>query len=376
MNDRILILGCGVIGGQVLDLLARGPDAPDLRIVARREGPLLERVNLAITVALSLGFDPRISHEALDVRNTDALAALIRSWDPSIIVNATSDQTFWATSLLPEAVQRRLAPARIGPWLPHHLAPARRVMEAARMAGSNAKVVNVSFPDAVNAVLGKQGLAPTVGSGNLGNAVPTLRRAVASQFGVSPSAVDLDFVAHHVVGNAIATFGSSGGMAYHLSARIGKRDVSRELDRPALERLFTGPLRRTRGVAGQIVAASCAARVVQVLRRRTETKIHAPGPLGLVGGYPILASSEGVKLALSEGMGLAEAVAINEEGQRSEGIERIDRDGTVHFAEPQMACMKEVLGYHRSRMAWDEIDDCSRELSARFEELKRKEGVA
>jgi len=41
----------------------------------------------------------------------------------------------------------------------------------------------------------------------------------------------------------------------------------------------------------------------------------------------------GGTVTLPPDLNLEEAVRINEEGQRFDGIERIDEDGTVHFTE-------------------------------------------
>ena len=76
-RTRVLIFGAGVIGGHVCDLLSRMDDRFDLTVSARRADALSQRVNLSITSALCLGFDPRIEAVACDVFQTDACAALI-----------------------------------------------------------------------------------------------------------------------------------------------------------------------------------------------------------------------------------------------------------------------------------------------------------
>ncbi|MBL6430791.1 MAG: NAD-dependent epimerase/dehydratase family protein [Alphaproteobacteria bacterium] len=97
-RTRVLIFGAGVIGGHVCDLLSRMDDRFDLTVSARRADALSQRVNLSITSALCLGFDPRIEAVACDVFQTDACAALIDRVRPDIIVNATSLQTFWKSA--------------------------------------------------------------------------------------------------------------------------------------------------------------------------------------------------------------------------------------------------------------------------------------
>ena len=55
------------------------------------------------------------------------------------------------------------------------------------------------------------GLAPYVGAGNIANTIPTMRRAAAFLLGQSVESVDVRFVAHHFVGNYIASYGETGG---------------------------------------------------------------------------------------------------------------------------------------------------------------------
>jgi hypothetical protein len=65
-------------------------------------------------------------------------------------------------------------------------------------------------------------------------------------------------------------------------------------------------------------------------------------------------------------MTLEQAIRINEEGQRLDGIERIEEDGTVYFAERNMAILKETLGYECRRMALSDVERRADELRARF----------
>ncbi len=60
---------------------------------------------------------------------------------------------------------------------------------------------------------------------------------------------------------------------------------------------------------------------------------HVPGPEGLVGGYPVRLSKDGVKVFLPEGVTREKAIQINEEAQKWDGIEKIEEDGTVVLAQ-------------------------------------------
>ncbi len=74
-------------------------------------------------------------------------------------------------------------------------------------------------------------------------------------------------------------------------------------------------------------------------------------------------------MVFPQGLTLEEAIRINEDGQRLDGIEQIDNDGTVYFTERNMAILKEVLGYECRRMPLAEVEGWARELRAKYLEL-------
>lgn len=272
---RVLILGCGVIGGNVLDLLSRLMPWLEITIACRTEARLLERVNLAAAVAMNVvGTCPRLSYRVLDLADVSRTSDLIDELKPQVVINATSLQTFWEISTLPKDAYLALNEARIGPWIPNHLALAWKLMRAVKATSQHPFVINTAFPDSVNPVLAQAGLAPSVGAGNLANAVPTLRRAAAKLLDTDPDRVEVRFVAHHYVGNRIATYGDPGGAPFHLSILADGAEVTGCLDTSSLFRLFVSALRRQRGVPGQVMAASS---VVAVLRAMTcSSRVSVP----------------------------------------------------------------------------------------------------
>lgn len=78
-----------------------------------------------------------------------------------------------------------------------HLALCHELMQAVRMSGSDATVINGAYPDAAGPALRTQGPAPHIGIGNVGNVVTGLRTAAAHQLEAPVDSVDLRLVAHH-----------------------------------------------------------------------------------------------------------------------------------------------------------------------------------
>ena len=69
---------------------------------------------------------------------------------------------------------------------------------------------------------------------------------------------------------------------------------------------------------------------------------------------------------------MEEAIRINEEGQRYDGIDKIDDDGTVTYAEKSVALMKDMIGWDCPRMKLAESEEHSREMGRVFKKFAEK----
>jgi len=235
-------------------------------------------------------------------------------------------------------------------------------------------VLTAPFPDVVNAVLGRVGLAPTCGVGNLDEIVPKIRILAAARLDAPMASIDVTLVAHHALERVV--FGGerfAGELPPHF-LRVSRdgRDVTREVDGEALLR---APFPIAWGPVMHFLTAGSTVRLVRALGSETPVRLHAPGPAGLPGGYPILASRAGVAPDAIDGLSLEDAVALNEASHRFDGIERIEADGTVVLSGVTSGVLREVLGYDGARLAPAEAGARGRELVARFREYAARHGV-
>ena len=76
--------------------------------------------------------------------------------------------------------------------------------------------------------------------------------------------------------------------------------------------------------------------------------------------------SKGGTVVLPDDLTLEEAIRINEEGQRFDGIDRIDEDGTVHFVDEHMAIVKDMIGYECKSMRLEDTEEQYKELDRKF----------
>ena len=96
---------------------------------------------------------------------------------------------------------------------------------------------------------------------------------------------------------------------------------------------------------------------------------HSPGPQGLPGGYPVRLRASGAAVVLPAGVTMEQALAFNKAGQRGDGIERIEADGTVVYTDKAVQIIKEIMGYELPSLQFDECDEQAAELIARFKAL-------
>jgi hypothetical protein len=317
--------------------------------------------------ALLQGYYPRLEFHRMDLRDVDATAGLIDRLQPNLILNSATAQTWWVRHqyLSPEQAER-LAHAGSGPWLPTHMGLARKLMLAIRSSGWQGHVINSGFADASNMVLAKRGMAPTMGLGNIDLLLPGVRVAVADRLDVPVRNVQVFAVLHHYHLRCFRK-GPAGAPPYFLRIIVGDRDVTDAFDTHQL----MYEVRQT-GLSGQhldpVVAASGVKNALALLWD-TGLLTHTNGPQGLPGAYPVRVSAEGAKVFLPEGITLQQAIDINEVAQRGDGIERIEDDGTVVYTQEAVRIMREVLSYDLQPLRFDELDQRSEELVARFQAL-------
>jgi hypothetical protein len=365
----ILIIGCGVLGSRTLDMLLQLGTKHKIYVAARNLDDLRDRVNLSRLVAFNLGMQSDVEVVSINLENISQTAEAIKKLAPRVIFNATSLQTFWKISELPEVVYRKLALAGVGPWIPMHLSLSYNLMQAVQQAAVGSVVINGSYPDAVNVILNSVGLAPFIGIGNVANTIPALVVGAARILDVASHRIFVRFVAHHSVSNNLGSIGCTGGMPYILRVYLDNEDVTKEIDVSRLFSFFVGQLRRSRGVTGQIMASASATNVILAAMGAIPTRLHCPGPLGLPGGYPVVLFGRSVSLDLPSGVDVAQAIEANQIAGKGDGIESIDNDGTVTITDKSSDIMHDVLGFKASRYRLSDCWDLATEIKIRYAEL-------
>ena len=372
MKPTIMLIGLGDLGSVLLELLAREEGLGRIVVGSRSAARGIARCNLARLSAIAQGYAPSISFIPLDLNDKEAVAEIVHGEAPDVILSTAAMQTWWLPDLLPPKQAAAIKGAGFGPWLPIHLTLTLKLMEALRDAAYHGITLTAPFPDVVNCVLGRLDLAPTCGVGNISQFVPKVHLLAAQRLGTPLDAVRVLMVAHHALGPAVVRAKLDNIPPYFLRIEHGGQDVTEAI---GADLLLLAPYPRTSGPASHFLTAGTTVRLVRAFFSHSAALLHAPGPNGLPGGYPIIVGSSGVQPAPIEGLTLPEAIAINERSHPFDGIERIEADGSVVFCPAAAEVLRAELGYDCDRFAPNESEERAKELIARFREYAERHGV-
>ena len=368
---KVLIVGFGELGSQVCQLLLNSGTPLRITTADINEDLGIRKTNLMKYVAGQMGIDREVKFVKIDLYNIDETAEIIAKIKPDIIYSAATLQSWWVITTLPHEVFQKLDEARFGPWLPMHLTLIYKLMKAVKESGIKPIVINSSFPDVTHNVLSKIGLSPHMGIGNVHNVVQPIRNSISDVAGEPVQSITVFLYLAHYVSHYIPRFGTAGGAPYIMKVIIdGKK--REDLDHEEIFSGLTNKWRRAGGLTGQILTASSAASIVRAVATDSQELLHSPGVGGLPGGYAARIGENGAKVVLPDGVTLEEAVRVNEEGNRYDGIEKVLDDGTVIFTEKEMSIMKEMIGYECKKMTIDESEERAEELKIKFGDFAKK----
>ena len=363
-NKRILLVGIGHLGSRVLDGLLRHPGRHSYVIAGRDQEHMRRYANLVRQAAGEYGDTVDVEPAAIDLTDVEGTARVLDQLRPDVVFSCVTRQSYWHITQLRPELYEPLAAAYTGPFLPMHLSLIYKLMQAVRLSSQEPIVVNAAYPDATHPTLATAGLSPDVGIGNVALTVGGMRTAIAQQFGVAVSAVEIRAAFHHWVSFMASRAGDARSAPFYLSIRVEGEPLP--IDRAAVFGPLTTIQKRLSGADYQHLTAATAVTVLRAFLDDADTRTHAPGPNGLPGGWPVRIRDGRVELDLPPGLEFTEARRINEQGGRFDGIDAIDPDGSVRFTPSCMEAMTDALGYQCSRMLLTECDEWADELQARF----------
>jgi hypothetical protein len=319
---RVLVIGPGDMGARIVAGLACTPGVRELVLAGVPAAPGHEAIGMVRSTS-----EVAARFIAADCSEPAAVEELLAESGPDVIVQCASLLSPWALSSRTDAVARALTAAGLGVMLPMQLPVVRAVMCAVRATGFTGAVANLSYPDVTNVILDRLGLAPTIGLGNVTMQLLRVRGALRAQLGPDSELPLVRVIGHHNQvypvmraelprdpGERVRVFlGEQGERADHL-AYVGHPYAA-------------GP------VYNEVTAVACIRVVQALLPGAGPTRISAPAPFGLPGGYPVRIEDGTISLDLPPGQELDEVCAWQSSIGRRDGVDSIAADGTVTFTE-------------------------------------------
>lgn len=368
--EKVLMVGGGDVGSHILEFLARDPRPLELIVGDVDEERVTLKMNNAVIGAAHHGLHPHFRFVKTDLNNIEQTAQLIKELNPTVVINCAVMHTWHLIRRFPVEIYRKISSATLGAWLPVQLNLAYKMAQAIQQSGAKPHYINTSLSCLTNPVLGKLGMPPTIGIGNVDLIQPAVKTLVADKLQVPRSNVTVFLVAHHIHWVYPREAGYQKGAPYYIKIMLGEKDITKSFDTDQL--MYDAVKLYPSGIDFTMVSASSTIKNLMALLFDMGTITHSPGPNGLPGGYPVRLSARGAEVVLPEELPLEEAIRINEDAQRFDGVERIEEDGTVVFADYVMPIMKEMLGFDCHQFKPAEIDERAREMVSLYRKLEEK----
>lgn len=313
----ILLFGTGAFATRIACDIAATARHPIRLVLAGRDrlrlGWLVSACN-----ARAATFATGVCTEAMeaDLSSIDSAAPTIAAARPDLVVQAASMQTSAVIAREGDAWSRLVAEAGLSATAVFQALLSARVGRAMQQAAPRALLVNCCFPDVVNAMLAGLGLPVACGVGNVG----ILSSCFAGLLGPD---VDVKVLAHYqTIGAWRRPPGERAGFT-PPRVWLDGQEISDVHARFAAVQLTPAPVIEVSGSANVPL-------LVAVATRGAALASHAPGPLGLVGGYPVRWQDGALSLDLPAGLARAEAVAWNQRFEAANGL-LVAADGRVTY---------------------------------------------
>jgi len=372
-TKKVMIIGLGVIGGHLLELLVRSAGVTNIITADYNEDFGIRETNLAIHGAAMMGFFPKVEFIKIDLLNKEETATTLEKYQPDIICNCATLQSWWVIKSLPKEIYKEIDKANLAPWLPMHLTLIYNLMQAVKLSGINTHVVSASWPDVINCALGKIGLAPTTGLGDLHNITSAIATTISKKLSIPLRDISLYLMGAHYFCYSVERFGTPGSSPYFLKVMVNDQDITKQLD---VDELLSDVIKlspRPRDEVHNTVAPSSGAKIIlDILNDTKEIEACIPGPQGLPGSYPTRFSAEGAEVVLPAGVTLEEAIKINEESNRLDGVDEIRSNGDIVITDKSVEIIKRMLGYDCKILKISESAERAKELAKLYKIFAEK----
>ena len=211
----------------------------------------------------------------------------------------------------------------------------KTIMDVAELADSQAIVINTPYSDAVIPWLKGAGHRyPDFGSGNLNHLIPRIQFAIGDILGVAdPWNLDVTLATGHFHDVVISKEGHAEGVDQLLNIQYQGKPL--EFDQAEVLRRckIPMPVDAKRNMMNASSNYQIISGLLRAVRSRERTKLHIPGALGELGGYPVIVdgSRDTPAVSIDEGaFSLREMREKNRQSMALDGIEGVQGDDLIY----------------------------------------------
>jgi hypothetical protein len=338
------VIGAGDLGERLAHGLGATGRVGEVVLAGRDASRGADIVGMARACAPDCSF----RFERVDATSQPQLEELIGGTRPDMIVQCASLLSPWALAGRDDAVAVAIRQAGLAVALPMQLPIIHATMRAARAVGYAGPVANLSFPDVTNVVLGRLGLAPTLGLGNATMVAMRVRAALRERLGRGAELPLVRVIAQHAQLFPVMRAELPADPADRVRVFLGE-DGDRD---DALA--YQGHPHPGGAGLNQLTAAAAVGTLAALLPGARPSRVSAPGPLGLPGGLPVRIHRGTVSLDLPPGQSVDDAIAYNDRMARHDGIEAIADDGTVILTAAAQQAFRDVAPWATAPLHPDE----------------------
>lgn len=330
---KVMIIGLGSVGTYLLDYLCSSGD-PSLEIVAagRNTEKMESDVNIIRVASMIRGQNrTRVTIDgSCDLERAEAVAACISKHQPDIIVNSSRVRSGLKYGSISWQAFRAY-----GIWTPLAVKYTKTIMDAAEQAGSHAIVINTSYSDAVIPWLKGAGCRyPDFGSGNLNHLIPRIQFAVGELLGIpDPWNLDVTLATGHFHDVVISKEGHAEGVEQLLDIQYQGRPLAFDQAEVLRHCKIPMPVDAKRNMMNASSNFQIISALLRAVRDQQRTKLHIPGALGELGGYPVIVdgSRDTPAVSIDESVfSLPEMREKNRQSMALDGIEGIEGDCLIY----------------------------------------------
>lgn len=373
MDKLIMLIGFGSAGNYVLDMATKMEAFKGCSfVVVSRTPPEEAEKRLNITRVSAGLFDrySKINYISHDLHDVEGFSQILKEYKPDMIA-------YTGRYLKGLKYGEYSYPNEIGygVWLPLAVVLIEKLMRAVKISGIQTKVINTSYGDGVSPALKTLGMEPYVSAGNINHLIPRVKNAIAGLLkeknGIDAELEDIKVLmaGSHYLNTYVSKEGSAKGSAYKMHWTYKDNTFSEITD----SEIFTGcQIPTISGPERNWMIASDIVRLMELMVKRdnVEYMVHAPGPFGLIGGYPLTFLNGEMKVEESIWT-IDEMEAANQNSLSYDGVEAIDQNG-IHFTETARNRMKAVFGMdYPSVIKVSECETFSNELAEYIKAYKK-----